>query len=627
MKFNIITRCTRLGNIETVKESVFSNLTPNTEVDWHVVFDTNNLKDIDAELLNRLSDDNTTLHFRKGDGWGLSQLNDLIHQMDGWVYHVDDDNTVHPDFYKTIEESYAEDSNVEAFIFAQFVGGKDFSKLEVREARPVNVAVSKIDLAQWLIHSDLHRNYSYGSGYTADGEFIVNLYENEKDSFRLINKVLCNYNDLEKKSKARIPKVIYIGPGEPKLESRQFVSYEAKDLDVRYFENDENLLEEIVSFNPDAIVTVGESWMQFPTISSLPIALRRKWLHYSEKTPVEDMGHAAYTTAMNTMLNPNYLNDEETITFFTPIYNTGEKLYNTYMSLVQQTYRNWEWVMVNDSTDGGKTLKIAEDIASGDPRVKVYDFREKSGGIIGEVKYRACVLSKGYILAELDHDDLLTENAAQDLHNAAQKHPECGFFYTDCTEWDEAGNSLRYDPGFAFNYGQYRKEEYAGKEVWICNQHDINPKTIRHIVGVPNHIRAWRRTTYFEIGGHNRGLSIADDYELVVRTFLKTKMCRIPKLAYIQYLYNNENGQNTHDLSRNDIQRRVKTIMYYYNDAIAKRFEELGLTDWAYETFPGNPLMTPSKYGEEEQVANVTYVEEGQEVPEKQVIPEDVTSW
>ena len=617
MKFNIITRCTRLGNIETVKDSVFSNLTPNTEVHWHVVFDTKNLKDIDAELLNRLDTEGVTLHFRKGDGWGLSQLNDLIQNLDGWIYHLDDDNVMHPDFYQTIETTYAENSTnmPTAFIFSQFVGGKDFSGLQVREARPANVEVSKIDLAQWLIHSDLHKNYEYGSGYTADGEFIVNMYQNEKESFQFINKVLCNYNALEKEAKARVPKVMYIGPGQPTLESTQYVPYEAKELNVRYYETDENIASEIVSFNPNSIITVAEEWQAFPELAQMPLEIRRKWNHFLPGATEEDMGQAAYMGSMNVMLDPNNLNDEEMITFFTPIYNTGEKLRNTYQSLVAQTYRNWEWVLINDSTDGGKTLKIAEDIASGDPRVKVYDFREKSGGIIGEAKYRACVLSKGYILAELDHDDLLVPWCAEDLHKAAQKHPDCGFFFNDTLEVDERWNSLRYDPGFAFNYGNYRQEEYNGQEVWVCNQHNINPKTIRHIVGVPNHVRAWRRTTYFEIGGHNRNLAIADDYELVVRTFLKTKMCKIPKLGYVQFIYDNEGGTNTHNLSRADIQRRVKTIMYYYNEQIKARFDELGLEDWAYNENPTAPLMTESRYGDEEQVANIVYVEDEFEGP------------
>ena len=143
-----------------------------------------------------------------------------------------------------------------------------------------------------------------------------------------------------------------------------------------------------------------------------------------------------------------------------------------------------------------------------------------------------------------------------------------------------------------------------------ANQQNINPKTIRHIVGVPNHIRAWRRSTYSEIGGHNRSLTIADDFELVIRSFLKSKICRIPKLSYIQFLYNNEGGRNTHDLSRADIQRRVRTIASHYNEQINARFLELGLEDWAYDENPEYPIAAESRYGDAEGYANVIYKED-----------------
>lgn len=616
---HILTRCTRPHNLLTVQESVFLNTPANLNITWHVVFDTAPLKDIDAELLSSIFGNQTKIHFvNAGDGGLLypqcTQLIRSIERDNDWIYFLDDDNILHEDFYNRVSEFVNEDANVH--VFSQYVGGKDFTRLEVREATPENTGFQKTDIAQIVFKKFIMDSYEFTQSYAADGYFIDAVYGDHPEWFTWHNEILSYYNHLEKPAKARIPKVIYIGPGQPELISKQFVSYEASDLDVRYFENDNNIVQEIVEFDPDAIVTLGGEWYDYKNLSALPIEFRRKWNHFiNEDHPIQEIGSAAYLGAMGNMLSPSYLNDEETISYVTPIYNTKEKLYKTYQSLARQTYSNWEWVLVNDSSDGGRTLKIAEDIASRDPRVHVYDFREKSGGIIGEVKYRGNVLARGYILAELDHDDILTPTATMDLHNAAQKHPECGFFYTDCTEWSEDGESLRYDPGFAFSYGNYRSEEYEGRDIWVCNQHDINPKTIRHIVGVPNHIRAWRRTTYFEIGGHNRGLAIADDYELVVRTFLHTKMCRIPKLGYIQYIYNNESGQNTHNLARADIQRRVRTIMYHYNEQIKERFEELGLFDWAYHENPNAPLHVESKFGEEEQVANITYIE-GETLPE-----------
>jgi glycosyltransferase involved in cell wall biosynthesis len=304
------------------------------------------------------------------------------------------------------------------------------------------------------------------------------------------------------------------------------------------------------------------------------------------------------------MLRADY---DTTVSFFTPIYNTKEKLWKTYESVRNQTYPNWEWVIVNDSSDNGKTLKIALEIASQDFRVKVYDFREKSGGIIGESKYRAATLTRGRWLAELDHDDYLMPDCARYIIEASVRFSDAGFIYTDSVELDENHNSMTYPDGFCFGYGKYRKEYHYGKTWDVVDSANINPKTIRHIVGVPNHIRAWRRDIYFSVGGHNRDLAIADDYELIVRTFLKTKFVRIPKLGYLQYIYHNANGRNTHDLSRADIQRRVRSIMYFYNDAINERFKELGVIDYAYEENKDNPLNVESRFGEDENYVNYIY--------------------
>lgn len=165
-----------------------------------------------------------------------------------------------------------------------------------------------------------------------------------------------------------------------------------------------------------------------------------------------------------------------------------------------------------------------------------------------------------------------------------------------------------YGDGFAFGYGHYREETHLGIKMNVAESFNINPKTIRHIVGVPNHIRAWRRSEYLKIGGYNRNLTIADDFELVVRTFLSTKMVRIPQLGYLQFIH--ESGSNTHNLSRADIQRRVRTIGEYYNKKIFDRFSELGIEDWAYLENPSSPLSTPSRFGQQEGRSNIIFGEE-----------------
>lgn len=614
MKISIITRCTRQHNLKTVKDSVFSNVPKNVKIDWHVIFDVNTLKDIDAEMLGNLKDKNTTYHFERGDKIGMlyPQSSKLIESFKSeWIYFLDDDNIMHPDFYNVICKKIEENPDKMVHVVSQRVDGKDFSGLKFRIASPEFVKRGGIDLAQYIVNINVYNKhgYKFEPDYCADGILIEQVKKEHPEWFTYTIEELSYYNALEKKSSAKVPKILYIGQDEPELKSYKVLNYEADNLDVKYLKSDDDINIHISNFKPDCIVSRGKSWEEFPKLAEMPLQFRRKWINMPLNSSVEEVGQVAYQCSMTTMLNADSLEDSEMISYFTPIYNTGDKLYNTYRSLLEQTYSNWEWVLVNDSSDGGRTLKIAEDIARRDPRVKVYDFREKSGGNIGEVKWRCCSLAKGYILAELDHDDLLVPWCTEDLYKASKKHPEAGFFFNDTLEVNENWECQTYPEGFAFAYGKYKQEEYNGKMMSVADQHNINPITIRHIVGVPNHVRAWRRSTYFEIGGHNRNLTIADDYELIVRTFLKTVTCKIPKLGYVQFLYNNANGQNTHDMARADIQRRVRTIGYYYNEQIRDRFTEIGLHDWAYEENPEAPLNSKPRYGEAEMAANITYNE------------------
>ena len=138
-----------------------------------------------------------------------------------------------------------------------------------------------------------------------------------------------------------------------------------------HLEDDEDVVRVIAEFKPDSIITVGESFKSFPNLGALPLQFRRKWINIDNEEDLKKVGDIAYGVSEQAMLDPTNMNDESLISFFTPIYNTKEKLYETYESVARQTYSNWEWVLMNDSTDGGRTLKIAEDIAKNDPRVSL----------------------------------------------------------------------------------------------------------------------------------------------------------------------------------------------------------------------------------------------------------------
>ncbi len=621
IKLTILTRVTRLTNLKKVRNSIFT--TDKFDITWRVMFDTTVLKDIDAEILASIQEKGGITYFINGipGDFGHQMLNKSIDDtQDGFLYILDDDNIIHENFYENLHDAITNNPSKRGFVFHQKIDGKDFTRLDVRIAEPSAMRVSGVDSAQYVLRKDLIGNIRIQPmNYIADSIYAEEVYNsNSPSDFCFIDKIMCYYNYLQPKRGAKIPKILYSCDDEPELKSEKRAHWESDALEVYYRKDDSTINKDIKEIDPDFILTVGDAEKNKNLIDQ-SYDIKKRWANLQNLFPLS--GEMAYISSMNYILERNY---KDLVSFWTPIYNTGDKLIRLYESIAAQTYTNWEWVIVNDSSDGGKTLKLAEEIAAMDHRVKVYDFREKSKGIIGESKYRCAMLCRGDVLIEIDHDDIILQHSAQVIVDAFKKYPDAGFAYTDCVEiLEDWSTTLMYPAGFALGYGKYRTEMEMGIPMNVNISPNINPKTIRHIVGIPNHIRAWKRDVYFKIGGHNRRLSIADDYELVIRTFLETKFIRIVKNCYLQFIYHSDTTSNTHELSRSDIQRRVRTIADYYNYAIYQRFKELGVEDYCFINNQSNPLFVPSRYGKDEGAVNYNYYPDGienEDVPNDRVI-------
>jgi len=373
---------------------------------------------------------------------------------------------------------------------------------------------------------------------------------------------------------------------------------ETRELDCRCFYDDHDLEGILIAHRPHVIVTFGET-PKFQRLWAAPFEVRRRWLNFPDATDLDQVGRAVWNCYLSVCLDQR--DEEPLVSVFTPTYRTGLRFLRPLLSLRSQTHRNWEWIVWDDSDDDGETAALIRALARNDHRIELIRPARHSG-VIGEVKAKACAMSRGTMLVELDHDDELTPEALEWLVAAARQHPEAGFFYSDFAEVDSNLNPLRYPDGWGFGLGSYRKERLNGRELDVVNAPEISPKTIRHIVAAPNHFRAWRRDTYFAIGGHNREIHIADDYEIMVRSFLGTRMVHIPRLGYIQYM---DGGVNTQRLRNKDIQRHVRYLQCRYDRAIHKRFLELGVDDYVWNEELGRADFSRAN-PEKVQVASIT---------------------
>jgi glycosyltransferase involved in cell wall biosynthesis len=231
---------------------------------------------------------------------------------------------------------------------------------------------------------------------------------------------------------------------------------------------------------------------------------------------------------------------------FTSAYNSFDKILRAYNSLKKQTMQNWEWVIIDDSPDE-KNFMFLRDKLTHDSRVRLYR-RFENNGYIGNVKNEAVSLCRGQYVLELDHDDEILPFVLKESVDLFSKKSDVGFIYMDFINIYENGNNFWYGNHLCKGYGAYYCQKYNNKWVYVYITPNINNITLSHLVCCPNHPRIWRKDTLINIGNYCEHLPICDDYEILLRTALNTKIAKIHKIGYVQYM-NNEN--NNFSLIRN----------------------------------------------------------------------------
>lgn len=329
-------------------------------------------------------------------------------------------------------------------------------------------------------------------------------------------------------------------------------------------------------------LTIGNvGWSNY--LHEFPFEYRKRWIHKQDFSDWKE-DHLSYCY-FGSMYRHQYDATNPLISVFTTTFHSGDKIKRPLESLQKQTYRNWEWIIWDDSKeeDNGKTYQEMLEIAKKDIRIQVYRAPQHSG-FIGEMKRRSCGLAKGKWLIELDHDDPIHPEIFQRIVDIDQKFPETDFIYSDYALVKEDDKTDTHYGGdyYGFGYGghmhQWSTDGITERYYLSLTNPSLNPATVRYIVGVPNHVRAWKTSFYHQIQEHQSLLPVVDDYELLVRTFLASKnWVRIPEPIYFQY---QNSGGNNFTYHRNAlIQHLTRWTAYLYEPKIHQRLLEVGMID------------------------------------------------
>ncbi|EOE5321825.1 glycosyltransferase family 2 protein [Providencia rettgeri] len=128
----------------------------------------------------------------------------------------------------------------------------------------------------------------------------------------------------------------------------------------------------------------------------------------------------------------------ELVSVIMPIYNSERFLDSSINSVINQTYKNWELILIDDCSSDDSILKAKLHCAN-DSRIKLILLNKNSGA--ATARNKGIELSRGKYIAFLDSDDIWFPNKLEDQITFMQ-NSNTFFCYTAYKKIDEHCNDI-----------------------------------------------------------------------------------------------------------------------------------------------------------------------------------------
>lgn len=127
------------------------------------------------------------------------------------------------------------------------------------------------------------------------------------------------------------------------------------------------------------------------------------------------------------------------ISVIIPIYKVEKYLEQCVMSVLNQTYRDVEVILVDDGSPDG-CPDMCDAFATKDARVKVV---HKSNGGLSDARNAGTAVATGEYILYMDSDDFWgASDDLENLINLAKESPECDFIGFNCSYYYETDNKI-----------------------------------------------------------------------------------------------------------------------------------------------------------------------------------------
>jgi GT2 family glycosyltransferase len=210
------------------------------------------------------------------------------------------------------------------------------------------------------------------------------------------------------------------------------------------------------------------------------------------------------------------------ISVLMPVYETPlADLQSAIQSVLQQSYPHWELWIANASTDQVALSNFLCQMADSDPRLRVVNLPENLG--ISANTNQILNLAAGTFIALLDHDDILSANALEEVARRLIDQPDLDLIYSDhdllCPN-----DFQRCKPLF--------KPDWSPEALLSANY--------------VTHLTVIRTALVRELGGFDPACDGAQDWDLFLRVSEKTQ--RIGHISKILYHWRDGSGSTASNI-------------------------------------------------------------------------------
>lgn len=205
-----------------------------------------------------------------------------------------------------------------------------------------------------------------------------------------------------------------------------------------------------------------------------------------------------------------------------PTYNREDLLPETIESVLAQTYKDFEIIVIDD----GSTDNTREVISKFPIR---YFYQENQG--VSAALNNGAVLAQGEYVAFLGSDDIWLKDILEREVEVLDKNPDVGFVYSQMYLMDGDGTAFRVkESTFMNSSGIVDREEQLKELLFYCRM-------------IPS-ATTMRRNCFNEVGGFHTDLSFSEDYHLFVRLVKRFQVAFIAEPLVKHRLHRNQLHRN-----------------------------------------------------------------------------------